>query len=163
MLVITIVVFGINHPAAPSRLGALLFAIALSIGLSPELLPAILSITLAKGAQHMAAKGVIVRHLNAIENLGAMDILCTDKTGTLTTRCRGAGQARWRMSRALSMPISCNWRCSTPACRPACATPWTIRGTLAGHETLAPCPGASKLDEVPYDFVRKRTPRMPTW
>jgi Mg2+-importing ATPase len=84
MLVITIVVFGINILLHRPTLDTLLFAIALSIGLSPELLPAILSITLAKGAQRMAAKGVIVRHLNAIENLGAMDILCTDKTGTLT-------------------------------------------------------------------------------
>ena len=62
----------------------LLFSIALAVGLSPELLPAILSVNLARGAQMMARHGVLVRHLTAIENLGSMDVLCTDKTGTLT-------------------------------------------------------------------------------
>ena len=54
------------------------------MGLSPELLPAIISLTLSAGARRMAQRGVIVRHLEAIENLGSMDVLCTDKTGTLT-------------------------------------------------------------------------------
>ena len=62
----------------------LLFSVALAVGLSPELLPAILSVNLARGAQMMARHGVLVRHLTAIENLGSMDVLCTDKTGTLT-------------------------------------------------------------------------------
>ena len=63
---------------------SLLFAVARAVGLSPELLPAIISVTLAAGARTMAKQGVIVRRLDAIENLGSMDILCTDKTGTLT-------------------------------------------------------------------------------
>jgi len=54
------------------------------LGIAPELLPAIIAITLSHGARRMSDKGVIARHLNAIENLGAMDVLCTDKTGTLT-------------------------------------------------------------------------------
>ena len=62
----------------------LLFAVALAVGLSPELLPAILSVNLARGAEMMAKHGVLVRRLNAIENLGSIDVLCTDKTGTLT-------------------------------------------------------------------------------
>ena len=63
---------------------SLLFAVALSVGLSPELLPAIVSVTLAAGARAMSRRGVIVRRLESIENLGSMDVLCTDKTGTLT-------------------------------------------------------------------------------
>ena len=57
---------------------------ALAVGLTPELLPAIVSVTLSAGARRMAKRGVIVRRLAAIENLGSVDILCTDKTGTLT-------------------------------------------------------------------------------
>jgi Mg2+-importing ATPase len=54
------------------------------VGLSPELLPAIVTVTLSHGARAMAERGTVVRRLQAIENLGAMDVLCTDKTGTLT-------------------------------------------------------------------------------
>src|SRR5262249_15782616 len=66
------------------RVETLLFAIGLAVGLSPELLPAILGVNLARGAELMARQGVLVRRLGAIENLGSMDVLCTDKTGTLT-------------------------------------------------------------------------------
>jgi Mg2+-importing ATPase len=84
MMLMVLVVFAakmfLHHPVIDS----LLFAIALAVGLSPEMLPAIISITLAKGAQEMAKQGVIVRRLNSIENFGSMDVLCTDKTGTIT-------------------------------------------------------------------------------
>ena len=63
---------------------SLLFSIALAVGLTPQLLPAIININLSRGAQAMAAQGVIVRRLEAIENFGSMDVLCTDKTGTIT-------------------------------------------------------------------------------
>lgn len=63
---------------------SLLFAVALAVGLSPELLPAIVTVTLAAGARRMAWQGVIVRKLEAIEGLGCMDVLCTDEAGTLT-------------------------------------------------------------------------------
>ena len=63
---------------------ALLFSLAVAVGLAPELLPMIVTINLSKGATKMATKKVIVKHLNSIQNFGAMDILCTDKTGTLT-------------------------------------------------------------------------------
>lgn len=153
MLVITIVVFGINILLHRPALDTLLFAIALSIGLSPELLPAILSITLAKGAQRMAAKGVIVRHLNAIENLGAMDILCTDKTGTLT---RGVVVLDGAMDLAGNADATIlQLAVFNSSLQTGMRNAMDDAITLAG-KTLAPCPGASKLDEVPYDFVRKR-------
>src|ERR1700690_346332 len=84
MLVMVVIVLGINILLAKPPMDSLLFALALAVGLTPELLPAIISITLAQGAQKMAKRGVIVRRLNSIENFGSMDVLCTDKTGTLT-------------------------------------------------------------------------------
>ena len=84
MLVMVVLVLAINIFLAKPPIDSLLFALALAVGLAPELLPAIISITLAHGAQQMAKRGVIVRRLNTIENFGSMDVLCTDKTGTLT-------------------------------------------------------------------------------
>src|SRR5271166_1970220 len=63
---------------------SLLFAVALAVGLTPEFLPMITSVTLSKGAVAMAKKKVIVKHLSSIQNLGSLDVLCSDKTGTLT-------------------------------------------------------------------------------
>lgn len=84
MLILTLLVFAINVLYARPAIDSLLFSVALAVGITPQLLPAIISITLAKGSRIMAKSGVIVRRLNAIENFGSMDILCTDKTGTLT-------------------------------------------------------------------------------
>lgn len=84
MIVIVLAVLTINQLMGRPIVDSLLFSVALAVGLSPEMLPAIISVTLAAGARHLAADGVIVRRLDAIENLGGMDILCTDKTGTLT-------------------------------------------------------------------------------
>jgi Mg2+-importing ATPase len=67
-------------------LESFLFAVALAVGLTPELLPMVVSVTLARGALLMARKKVIVKRLAAIQNLGSMDVLCTDKTGTLTEK-----------------------------------------------------------------------------
>ncbi|MEM0317765.1 MAG: magnesium-translocating P-type ATPase [Candidatus Nezhaarchaeales archaeon] len=82
-LLITIVFF-INALYMRGVLDSLLFAVALAVGLTPELLPMIVTVTLSKGAVLMAKKKVIVKRLAAIQNLGSMDVLCTDKTGTLT-------------------------------------------------------------------------------
>ncbi|MDH0747194.1 magnesium-translocating P-type ATPase [Pseudomonas sp. GD03842] len=153
MLVITIVVMGTNILLQRPPLDTLLFAIALSIGMSPELLPAILSITLAKGAQRMAAKGVIVRHLNSIENLGSMDVLCTDKTGTLTRALVvldravdvwGVADAHVLLLATLNATLQTGMR---NAIDDAIA--------LAGKDVDV-WPGIVKRDEIPYDFVRKR-------
>ena len=77
-------VFIINGVSKGDWLEALLFAVAVAVGLTPEMLPMIVTVNLAKGAMAMSRKKVIVKRLNAIQNFGAMDVLCTDKTGTLT-------------------------------------------------------------------------------
>ena len=84
MLVMVVLVFAFNVYFQKPILDSLLFSIALAVGLTPQLLPAIIGVNLSKGSQAMAKAGVIVRKLNAIENFGSMDVLCTDKTGTLT-------------------------------------------------------------------------------
>ena len=84
MTVMVPVVFLINGITKHDWVQALLFAISVAIGLTPEMLPMIVTTNLAKGAVSMAHKKTVVKHLNSIQNLGAMDVLCTDKTGTLT-------------------------------------------------------------------------------
>lgn len=84
MLVMVPVVFFINGMTKGDWMDAFLFALAVAVGLTPEMLPMIVSSNLAKGAVAMARRKAVVKRLNAIQNLGAMDVLCTDKTGTLT-------------------------------------------------------------------------------
>lgn len=84
MFVMAPAVFLINGFTKGNWLEALLFAVAVAVGLTPEMLPMIVTVNLAKGAIDMSRKRVIVKRLQAIQNFGAMDILCTDKTGTLT-------------------------------------------------------------------------------
>jgi len=84
MLIMVPVVFVINGFTKGDWLQAFLFALSVAVGLTPEMLPMIVSANLAKGALAMAKRKVVVKRLNAIQNLGAMDVLCTDKTGTLT-------------------------------------------------------------------------------
>ncbi|MEK7192517.1 MAG: HAD-IC family P-type ATPase, partial [Patescibacteria group bacterium] len=84
IITLVIVVFIINTTSGRSLLESFLFAAALAVGLTPELLPVIITVNLSKGSLRMAKQGVIVKKLSSIQNLGGMDILCTDKTGTLT-------------------------------------------------------------------------------
>jgi Mg2+-importing ATPase len=84
ILVMVPLVFMINGLTKGDWFEALLFAVAVAVGLTPEMLPMIVTVNLAKGAMAMSRKKVIVKRLNAIQNFGAMDVLCTDKTGTLT-------------------------------------------------------------------------------
>ncbi len=84
MLVMAPIIFLINGVVKDDWMEALLFAIAVAVGLTPEMLPMIVTANLAKGAVNMSKRKVIVKRLNAIQNIGAMDVLCTDKTGTLT-------------------------------------------------------------------------------
>ncbi len=84
MVLLVIFIFVVNALLKGNYLEAFLFAIAVAVGLTPEMLPMIITVNLSKGAMDMAKKEVIVKRLNSIQNFGAMDILCTDKTGTLT-------------------------------------------------------------------------------
>ncbi len=84
MLVLVGVIFSINAFSKHDPIQALLFSLAVAVGLTPEMLPMIVAINLSKGALAMSKKDVIVKRLSAIQNFGAMDVLCTDKTGTLT-------------------------------------------------------------------------------
>ena len=84
MMVMVPLVFLINGLTKHNWKEAFFFALAVAVGLTPEMLPMIVSVCLSKGAIAMSRKKVIVKRLNSIQNLGAMDVLCTDKTGTLT-------------------------------------------------------------------------------
>ena len=133
-------------------LESLLFGVALAVGLTPEFLPMITSVTLARGAVRMARRKVIVKHLEAIQNFGSIDVLCSDKTGTLTSGemtlercCDGRGAASPRVL-ALARTNS--------------ALQAGIRSPLDAALLAAPAPeavvAARKLDEVPFDFERRR-------
>lgn len=84
MFILVVVIFTINALLKGNFIDAFLFSLAVAVGLTPEMLPMLVAINLSKGAIAMSKKQVIVKRLNSIQNLGAMDVLCTDKTGTLT-------------------------------------------------------------------------------
>ncbi len=84
MVLLVVVICAINYFTKGNLMEALLFSLAVAIGLTPEMLPMLVTINLSKGAIAMSKKDVIVKRLNSIQNFGAMDVLCTDKTGTLT-------------------------------------------------------------------------------
>lgn len=112
MVATVVFVLVVNQWLGRPILESMLFAVALAVGLAPELLPAIVSVTLARGARRMAAQGVLVRRLEAIENLGTLDVLCADKTGTLPTcsrpaRSRPRMRARPRRFSAAAAPRAC--------------------------------------------------------
>ena len=154
MFVMVLIVLSVNILLHKPPIDSLLFALALAVGLTPELLPAIISITLAHGAQKMVKRGVIVRRLNAIENFGSMDVLCTDKTGTLTegvVRLDGALDSVGQPSSAVLRAGYLNAHFQTGMANPldeAISASAELAGVGAGN--------ASKVDEIPYDFVRKR-------
>jgi P-type Mg2+ transporter len=153
MLAIVILVFFANLMLHRPLIESLLFSLALAVGLTPELLPAIISVTLARGARAMAATGVIVRRLDAIENLGSMDLLCTDKTGTLTEgviHLDGWLDVDGNPSTDILLWARLNATMQTG-----------LKNPLDEAITGAPGEGASlaaftKVDEIPYDFIRKR-------
>jgi len=132
-------------------LESFLFAVALAVGLTPELLPMIVSVTLARGAIRMAKAEVIVKRLGAIHDLGSMDVLCTDKTGTLT-------EAKIGLARQVSL--------SGADYRRVAELAWLnshfqsgLRSPLDSAILAADVPehvGWTKIDEAPFDFHRRR-------
>jgi Mg2+-importing ATPase len=153
VLALVLFVFLVNALRHQDPLQSFLFALALAVGLTPEFLPMIVTVTLSAGAQRMAQGKVIVRRLEAIENLGNMDILCSDKTGTLT---RGAVTVEahvdaWGNDSAAAL----RWA------RLNSALETGMRNTLdealleaGSKDDLAA--GYRKLAELPYDFERRR-------
>jgi Mg2+-importing ATPase len=151
MLVLVLGIFAINVFFQKPILDSLLFSIALAVGLTPQLLPAIVNITLSRGSQAMAKEGVIVRRLSAIENFGSMDVLCTDKTGTLTigvVRVDGALDVGGRPSQEVFRWAYLNAHYQTGLVNP-------LDEAILAHETLD-LEETTKVDEIPYDFIRKR-------
>ncbi|MBK7857860.1 MAG: magnesium-translocating P-type ATPase [Archangiaceae bacterium] len=151
MLVMALGVFAVHVLGGRPPVETLLFAIALAVGLSPELMPAILSVSLSRGAEALARHGVVVRRLNAIEDLGSMDVLCTDKTGTLTegvVRLDAACDAGGAPSDAVLELAALNAALET-------GLPSPLDDAILAARTpdLA---AWTKLAEVPFDFVRKR-------
>ena len=154
MVVIVVFVLAVNLLLGRPVTDSLLFAVALAVGISPELLPAIISVTLSAGARAMSKRGVIVRRLDAIENLGSMDILCTDKTGTLTNGIMtldGAVDTADRSSDGVRQLGFLNAQFQTGIANPLDAALVTA-GQTAGLTT----DGYAKIDEIPYDFIRRR-------
>jgi Mg2+-importing ATPase len=137
-------VFSVMALAGRPVLESLLFAIALAVGLTPEFLPFISTITLARGAMRMARQKVIVKNLPAIQNFGSMDILCSDKTGTLTKgtlTLAGIPDARALELAQINSQLQSGFK-----------TPLDEAILRAGALPNAP----RKLDEIPFDFERRR-------
>jgi Mg2+-importing ATPase len=154
MVFIVLFVLAANLLLGRPVIESLLFSVALAVGLSPELLPAIVSVTLSAGARALSHRGVIVRRLEAIENLGSMDILCTDKTGTLTEGtivlddALDAGSRRSDDVRRLAF--------LNAAFETGIENPLDAAIVAAGESSGLTTHGFIKIDEIPYDFVRRR-------
>ena len=130
---------------------SLLFAVALGVGLTPEFLPMITTVTLAKGAMRMASRQVIVKRLPAIQNLGSIDILCSDKTGTLTSGVMQLDQSLDAAGAPSPRPLALarvNSACETGIRSPFDVAILGHDGTDASHY--------QKIDEIPFDFERRR-------
>lgn len=151
MFFLVISVFAINVVRGNPPIDSLLFSIALAVGLTPQLLPAIININLSRGSQKMAKEGVIVRRLNAIENLGSMDVLCTDKTGTLTEgviKLDSANDINGNPSDAVYRLAYLNSHFQTGMTN-------ALDEAIDNYKKID-ISGITKIDEVPYDFNRKR-------
>jgi P-type Mg2+ transporter len=149
-------VFLINGLTKHNWVEAFLFALAVAVGLTPEMLPMIVTVNLSKGALAMARKKVIVKRLNAIQNFGAMDILCTDKTGTLT-------QGKIVLEKYLDPhgnPSERALTCGYLNSYHHTGLKSMLDEAVLDHEELESHLKAKenyrKIDEIPFDFVRRR-------
>ena len=151
VIFLVLFVFLVNALLKRDLLETFLFSVALAVGLTPELLPMIVSVTLASGAVRMARKKVIVKQLAAIENFGSMDILCSDKTGTLT-----AGEItvdrhlniKGENDEAVIRLAALNSVYQTGLRSP-------MDDAILRHEHPAVA-GRTSVDEIPFDFERRR-------
>jgi P-type Mg2+ transporter len=150
--VLVLAVLVINIVYRRPLLESFIFAVALAVGLTPSLLPMIVSVCLARGALRMAAKKVIVKRLAAIQDLGSMDVLCTDKTGTLTeARIQLVEHldALGRDSGRVLLLAYLNSYFETGLRSP-------LDNAILQHESLLSVEQWNKIDEVPFDFERRR-------
>lgn len=160
-LILVVLIFVANVYLQRPVLESFLFSLALAVGLTPQLLPAIVSVNLARGAKKMAKKQVIVKRLPAIENFGSMNVFCTDKTGTLTEgevkihsavdaeekESIGVGEASTQANRVLLYAYL------NAAFESGYVNP--IDQAIREYQTFD-ISEYQKLDELPYDFNRKR-------
>ena len=133
-------------------LQSLLFAVALAVGLTPEFLPMITTVTLSNGARVMARKKVIVKHLSAIQNFGSIDVLCTDKTGTITS-------GQMKLDRSLNSfgnesPAAFNLAYLNSKFETGIRSP--LDAAILQRPEPEEAKGYEKRDEIPYDFERRR-------
>ncbi len=149
--ILIIVVFFVNTLYKRTVMESLLFSVALAVGLTPGLLPVILSINLSRGATAMSKKGVIVKRLAAIQNFGSMDILCSDKTGTLTenrvTVIRHVDIEDKESDKVFLYSVL-NSRYQTGLRSP-------LDEAVLKHEEIN-TDQYQRIDEIPFDFLRKR-------
>jgi Mg2+-importing ATPase len=151
VIFLVLFVFFVNALLRHDLLESLLFSVALAVGLTPELLPMIVSITLASGAVRMAKKKVIVKRLAAIENFGSMDVLCSDKTGTLTVGEISVDRhvnLRGETDEAVIRLAALN-----SAYQTGLRSPMDEAILKKQHPEIA---RYSRIDEVPFDFSRRR-------
>jgi P-type Mg2+ transporter len=149
-LILVVLIFVANVYLKRPVLESFMFSLALAVGLTPQLLPAIVSINLARGAKQMAKKQVIVKRLAAIENFGSMNVFCTDKTGTLTegeVKIHAAIDAEGKDSERVLFYAYLNAASESGYTNP-------IDVAIRQHQTFD-IASYQKLDEVPYDFHRK--------
>jgi P-type Mg2+ transporter len=151
-LLLVLAVILVNVALHRPRMESFLFALALAVGLTPELLPMIVSVCLARGALRMAGKKVVVKRLAAIHDLGSMDVLCTDKTGTLTEARIHLEQHRdalGRESERVLFLAYLNSYFETGLRSP-------LDEAILQHEAHLSVEPWRKIDEVPFDFERRR-------
>src|SRR5665213_1831091 len=156
LMVMTPLVFLINGLSKGDWLQSLLFAVSVAVGLTPEMLPMIVTTNLAKGAVVMARRKAIVKRLNAIQNFGAMDILCTDKTGTLT-------QNKIILERHLDVHgkedlqvLQYAWLNSFNQTGLKNLLDVAVLDYAMQHDIVSKLQHYKKIDEIPFDFMRRR-------
>ncbi len=150
-MLMVIAIFAINVYLQRPILDSFLFSLALAVGLTPQLLPAIISVNLSHGAREMAENKVIVKRLASIENLGSMDLLCSDKTGTLTEgelQLHSIRDVKGDQSEKILFYASLNAYYQKGFKNP-------IDRAILAHNKLD-VGDYKSLDEAPYDFIRKR-------
>jgi P-type Mg2+ transporter len=162
ILLLTVFVFLANALLGKGWFDSFLFAVALAVGITPEVLPAIVAITLAKGALRMARDQVVVKRLSAVEDLGNVDILCCDKTGTLTlgefglhdfVGADGARDPEVLLAGALTAASACG----VPESGAANPTDRAVWASAALGEVRGRLAGCRVLDRVLFDFRRRRS------